>query len=656
MFPALAKHLRGGNQNQNDIIASSPLHNAQASTRTLDLSSLQIVDDEQCNQSDPSSLQTQPIHYEFEISQHPKSNATHPPHTTMADSMHYQGHLPEQDFWPSVNTSQQMNNAPSSLHLAHNKVLSNTADPSPTTASSDKDNHSQRSKPDAHVEQQYHAFPPLLPAGEHHLPPTISVLSADSAPKNELVRDSRLETPNQWPYTIFGPGVKLAHQQGSQEFSGSSPILSLPRENTHIFKKQMSEVKEHSGQASPLQDDSSSDTSLSSYIMRNFNNAAFADCRLLLTHTNGRFLPTRFSAHSLLIARSPLIHSLLVNGQYSYDFDGLKLIHLHLNDRFVTPSALEAALRTCYGEHVSSFTGSTTKARPPRSKAEFSVTWMSESLAFAASGQLLEIKGAVLRGLEIAGKIINWDNLEYALSFSLEVGECFRKSPPASVLSQGVSSPVDDSDSSTTNAILTPNTSQDSPRTSFGSSVDNPKDIRIGPFSLDYADSLLLRCLQFIATHFPYSWDFDHAARPLPYVDRLPTTSESKSSLAKSRLSRIQFGDLPPEMASQPSSHDSFISSILLSLPFKSLKILVDLENRAIKPCLQSIVEERERRRGIFLQSLDAGAPEREAARHNEWNELRHKEYVEYIQGEPRLARSHFAVQKEFTEAGREKQ
>ena len=657
MFPATARHSREKGQKPNEGIVGSEIHNIQAPTKTQSFPSLQIMNDEKYIQSDLSSLPTQTNHSEIGVSQHPMLNAPPPPHAASADSILFQDHVHQQSFMPFVDASQQMNAAASSPKFPmHYETSNNNTNPFHTSTNFDHKPSSHHSQPNADSEQRYHVFPPVSSVVEGQPPQINATAPPPPAPEGWPVRDSWLETHNQWPHTVFDPSLRMAHQQDPQERPTSPSDSSLHYQATDISKKQISKNKEHPCHASSLQDASTSDISLASYIIRNFNNSAFADCRLLMTHANSRFPPTTFSVHSLLIARSPLINSLLRNGQYSYDFDGLKLLHLHLNDRFVTPSALEATIRTCYGEHVSSFSGSTTKARPPRSKAEFSVTWMCESLAFAASGLLLEMKEAVLRGLEIAGKIVNWDNLEHALSFSLDVGAQLKRGPSTPILPQSISSPADDSDSSTTNAILTPDTNQDSPRTSFGSNGDNPKDLRVGPFGVDCADSLLLRCLRFIATHFPHSWDFDPTARPLPNVDRLPSTSESRSFLAKSRLSKIQFGNLPPEVATQPSSHDSFISSILLSLPFTSLKVLVDLENRAIKQRLQSIVEEREQRRGVLLQSLVDNAPQSEAAKHDGWSEVWYKEDVENVQGEPCLIRSHLSACKDKAEPGLEQQ
>ncbi|KAL9129109.1 MAG: hypothetical protein Q9217_002352 [Psora testacea] len=398
--------------------------------------------------------------------------------------------------------------------------------------------------------------------------------------------------------------------------------------------------------------------SLASHILTNFNVATFADCKLLTTHEYDRFPPTRFLLHSLLLAQSPRLKSLLANGHYSYDFDGLKLVHLHLYDRFITPIALEAALQVCYGAPVASFTGSNAKTQLPGTKADFSACWMKESLAFAAAGVLLQLDDIVLRGLEIAGKIINWENLEHAISFALEGARHQQHSPSASVVPNDLSRLSYDSDNSTNNTVLTPNTSQgstDKSPDSKGPASKSPPIYGPSASSVSCADDLLFRCLQFLASHIPHSWEFDETARPLAHVDRLPVTVESRSPLAKSKLSKIQFGDLPTEMAAKVSDHDAFISSIILSIPFSALKPLVLMEGRVIKHHLRQIIEERERRRLIVLRSHTVSAAQREAAKHDRWIEVGYQEYVDIIDGDVNIARRLVGIHEEPVETATQK-
>ncbi|KAL9639846.1 MAG: hypothetical protein Q9164_000666 [Protoblastenia rupestris] len=394
-------------------------------------------------------------------------------------------------------------------------------------------------------------------------------------------------------------------------------------------------------------DASATNLSLPSHVLKNFNLGTFADCRLLMTHEHDRFAPARFSLHSLLLAQSPKLRSFLANGHYSYDFDGLKLVRLRFSDRFITPVALEAALRVCYGEPVTSFTGSNAKSQMPRTKADFSACWMKESIAFTAAGVLLQLHDVVLRGLEIAGKIINWENLEHAISFALEGAAHRKHSASASVIPNGIVRCSYDSETSTTTTILTPDTSQASTDRSHDSrGIANGLSPTSSPPALSVygADDLLFRCLRFLGSHLPNSWQFDPTAQPLAHVDRLPVTAESRSPLAKSRLSKIQFGDLPTELAIKASSRDVFVSSIVLSVPFSTLQSLVLMEGQLIKQHIYQIIEERERRRMIVVRSRSVNQAQREVAKYDEWIEVGYQEYVEVVDEDARLARRFFDI------------
>ena len=387
---------------------------------------------------------------------------------------------------------------------------------------------------------------------------------------------------------------------------------------------------------------STSNCSLASHVLENFNVPTFADCRLLATHEYDKCPPIRFLLHSLLLAQSPRLRNLLANGHYSYDFDGLKSVHLRLCDRFITPVSLEAALQVCYGAPVASFTGSNPKSHLPKTKADFSACWMKESLAFSAAGVFLQLNDVVLRGLEIAGRIINWDNLEHAMSFALEGARHRKHSPSASVIPHDPPQPSYNSDTSTINTVFTPNTSQSSTDMSLdfkGHDIASPPMPGPSASTVSCADDLLFRCLHFLASHLPESWTFDVTARPLAHIDRLPVTAESRSPLSKSRLSKIQFGELPAEMATKASDHDTFVSSIVLSLPFSALKALILMEGRVIKHHLQQIIEERERRRFIVLRSHSVSSAQREEARHYGWIEVGYKEYLDVVDEETSIAR-----------------
>lgn len=392
-------------------------------------------------------------------------------------------------------------------------------------------------------------------------------------------------------------------------------------------------IQEHSSMSVDRTESHLEPVAMSEHLLDNFNVNEFSDCHIHVYHTNRRFSPVEFWLHSLMIARSPRLRYMLKNNHPVLDNHGRRHLQLTLADRFITPSALYSALKTCYGEDPSAFTGSMLSRQ---SRAEYSRSWLIECLAFAAAGHLLQLTGVVLRGLEIASKILNWDNIEKALSFALEGGPHRGHDP--SVFVVPTSRPSYSTDSSpTTNRILTPTSSQDpaSDVPSQNGSAETTHAVTQESQAVCCASDLLARCLRLIATTFPASWEFQRYARPLADIDRLPTTAESRSPLSKSRLSKIQFGDLPSENAVKSSDQDTLISSIMLSLPFVHLYSLLEQMRISARDFaefqknIRTIIEERERRRQVVLQSKSVPSAQRLAAVRHEWAEVGYREYVQ---------------------------
>lgn len=470
-------------------------------------------------------------------------------------------------------------------------------------------------------------FPSTATDMSHHDTDSQGWTTAGSASRSTIVQQREDISPKATDYHLMGPH----HAAPSQMHS-----------DTHDNPQSNGNTPSASYLASPGAGDLGLPLEL--HVLQNFDVAAFADCRVVIVHTANSFPPLRLSLHSLILARSPTLRGLFANGHYSYDFDGLKLIVLRLSDRFSTPFALDFAFRVLYGLTASDFTGPNFQVARYRTKAEYSLTWMMESLAFASAGCLLQLMPVKLRGLEIASKIVNWDNIEQALSYALEsmkfgLGGTLPARAPENVYS------ANDSVSSATATILTPATSQDSSKSS-------PEAISLKTAADDYsngsshshltcAEDLLRHCIHYIGEHLSNQWQFDCTAKPLRHLNRLPCTDESKSTQAKARLSKIQFGDLPMEPCLRVSTQDSFISSLVLSLPFVPFKALVDLGNEAIQSNLSDIVREREARRRILLQSPSVSQAEKEAAVQGDWSEVAYTERVDVVGGQPTLARAY---------------
>ena len=399
-----------------------------------------------------------------------------------------------------------------------------------------------------------------------------------------------------------------------------------------------------------LNEGMSSHVPLVDHLLQQFNVEDYADCKLILTHENGRFEKATWSLSSLLLAQSYKLKDLLRSA--GLNEEGKVLLQLRLTDRFVTPWAMNLALRVLYGERPEMFLLAIVHGTygPNAGAWVFS---MDSCLAFAAAGHVLGIESVVLHGLRIASSILDWNNLEHALSFALESEPNRGNSPSVDVIPLSAYSPVWSREgglSSTTN--LTP------PSTSTESRPERSREEGVSSASSHLSEVRSARdlqtcCLQWMTSNLDDSWDFDPSARPLAEVDRLPMTAESRSPLFKSRLSRIQFGDHPSEMHAKASDRNFLVSSIVLSLPFTALRYMLNLGSQPLSRHLPAIVKERERRRQIVLQSKSVPWSERLAAREHEWAEVGYTEWVETAgDGRVSLARTFTGIDRQVSEPG----
>ncbi len=397
-----------------------------------------------------------------------------------------------------------------------------------------------------------------------------------------------------------------------------------------------------------LSDITSTHVPLVEYLLQQFNVEEFADCEFTLVHENRRFEKTTWSLNSLLLAQSQKLRDLLKSAGLSKE--GKMSLEIRLTDRFVTPWAMNSALRVLYGERPGTFELSMIhNLFGPDSDAW--VFSMDACLAFAAAGHVLGLEIVVLKGLEVAASILDWENLERALSFGLESGPNRGTSASVNVIPVSAYSPMGSHESDHPSSInLTPPSSStesrpDPSRAEGISSVSSHLSV------VRSAQDFQTCCLQWMASNLDGSWELDPSARPLAEVDRLPATAESRSPLSKSRLSRIQFGDHPSEMHAKASDRNVLVSSIVLSLPFMALKYTLSLRSQPLSRQLHAIVKERERRRQIVLQSKSVPWSQRLAAREHEWAEVGYTEWVETTgDGQVALARTFTGIDRQVSE------
>lgn len=317
-----------------------------------------------------------------------------------------------------------------------------------------------------------------------------------------------------------------------------------------------------------------------SFFLQHFNSPRYADCRLNISVSTRPQEGYDLLLHSILLTYSPLLASMLASSEPSSD--GIRLVSLDASDKFITPDAIESALFTCYGRPLCDFIGTTRDVTV--TNAQDSATWMDNALAFAAAGQLLGLPAVVARGLQISMRILNWDNIETALSFAL-YGQAKLHINSADDIFEPKRLYSDDDDVvSDDNSI-----------------AQQPGVEKISPNT----ESLVAGCLQMIVDQYPKDWRIDTSAPSLSSLDRLPETREKRRNTTKPQLNRIRFGDLSPsepEETHKPTEQETRLSSIMISLPHPLVeRIVSNLQDRLSLGSIQSLVEERERRRQLAV-------------------------------------------------------
>jgi len=121
--------------------------------------------------------------------------------------------------------------------------------------------------------------------------------------------------------------------------------------------------------------------------------------------------------------------------------------------------------------------------------------------------------------------------------------------------------------------------------------------------SIECASYMLHFSLSFIASSFPDPWILDRSAKEIPIVDRLPFAGELPKPCIRTALARIQFGQSAPELDPTIADRDALISRIVLSVPFDNLCHVAAWRSPSLIRQLLQIIEERERRRLVALNS-----------------------------------------------------
>ena len=466
-----------------------------------------------------------------------------------------------------------------------------------------------------HPPENHAPYTPTLPAlrdqlQRQHLTdePPVTTPSLASHSSNE-------PPPHAFAYPQDGSFFVAPHGRGEGNYGYEHSATQVPMgpgfiPKHHVFSRSTQR---------DLDDDVASDyhrlSILADYLLDHFNNPSFADCQLHITNTSGTFDTVEFSLHNLLVARNPKISELLDGAEPGVN--GRKYPRMDISDHFVTPMALEAALRVCYGgplmqqdafgegeqNMVLQGNGDLPSYHSPISALE-------QALAYTAAGCLMQMPVVAHRGIQIASRLLSWETIEKTLFFALEGG----LSPAWTAENENETSPTKSSSTNSSKDHSPIDTPASTDETHEGSNLSHPQSFpslshpTAGIYA-PYADPLLHAALAFLIQNCPPTFTLDVSAPSQTPLDRLPTVAKPPST--KSRLSSIQFGDYSTDEPTAPDAQNTTtLSSILLSVPFFLLTYIIDaLDESTRAKLLEPLVKERERRRRDVLgcRSLPGG-------------------------------------------------
>ncbi|KAJ4305389.1 hypothetical protein N0V90_000920 [Kalmusia sp. IMI 367209] len=318
------------------------------------------------------------------------------------------------------------------------------------------------------------------------------------------------------------------------------------------------------------------------HVFNLFGNPEFTDYILHLRSPDVVLLS--FPVHAAIVSRSPVIFEALRRSAPPafQTKDPRRLAEILTDDRFVTPESLLEAIKILYAAPLLPSEAFVYGLHPYDGGHDQGYGFhearkrMGQAISYAAAGRVLQIPEMLACGLRLTKSLLRWDTLDIVLHFGFSASK----------------------------TTVQPN--------GFGT------DSRILE---TYAVPLLDEVVEFIAYNFPSDFVLYKIAPELRQAPRLPTLVESKQSSHNPRLSKIRFGDAPPEDELKPSHVTQLLSSILLSIPLALLDRLFSHPAAAnligwsgLVKILRDVIDEREKRRQKVLTNqikplLDATVP-----------------------------------------------
>ena len=306
---------------------------------------------------------------------------------------------------------------------------------------------------------------------------------------------------------------------------------------------------------------------LAAYLSTQVGNPELADFILQVRSPDS--ILVSIPVHGILVVRSPVIAEAIRRSPPldHHARDSHRLINVCTLDPFVTRESLEEAIRLLYGAPLLSpepflyGLGPYLYESGQMSPSSDARRRMQQVLSYIAAARSLQLPSMQGRGVDIARMLLRWDTIELVLQYGLQASS-------------------------------------------------GPRFRSEGPESDDvFVTALLSYAIDFMAYTFPVDFKLYTIAAELQDAPRLPTLIETRTPTHNPRLSRIRFGDAPPEDDLQPNHAVKVLSTILLSLPLTLVERVFNHRATANQigwtgalKLMQDVVNERESRRQKALR------------------------------------------------------
>ncbi|RHZ64015.1 uncharacterized protein CDV56_109108 [Aspergillus thermomutatus] len=333
--------------------------------------------------------------------------------------------------------------------------------------------------------------------------------------------------------------------------------------------------------------------SLAAYVLRLYDSDEFHDCRILLKSGKDNFPPITIRTHKVLIARSPLLASILKSPATKQEIPEIVAM---AGENFLLVKAFGIALQSLYGLAL-------LNQKRLRSMTLFSLGYTEESIksspypintaladfamCYASSGAFLQRRDIVETGIKLIVEAINWDNIELIFYFGFCISKFLITAPQ-------IAEPEE--------------SSPDQPVTDNQGTPDKANDAN-DELQTKWAPHLLTAALDFVISRMEAGFTLFPQAHCKGMPDRIPEYLHSSPtpSLPNPKLAEVKFGSFAALEEQKQGPEIVTTSAVLVCLPFKHLKeAFVKMNARRIlsSNLAQAILLEREQRRVQALRAF----------------------------------------------------